>query len=81
MPPRWNAWTHMQAVQFDHENEAKLRRVRLTREPMAVGDRVRIRMSGVEVEAVITDLSTPVLCVKVKPTLLRAMLVKRARRA
>ena len=29
MPPRWNARTHLQNVQFDYEKRPKMRQVRL----------------------------------------------------
>jgi len=29
MPPRWNAWTHMQAVRFDYKRQPKPRHGRL----------------------------------------------------
>jgi hypothetical protein len=67
MSPRWNTWAGIQTVQFDWEKTPKERQVRLAAPTARVGDPVRIRMSGVEIEAVITDASTPVLHMRVKP--------------
>ena len=68
MPPRWNAWTHLQSVQFAYEREPKMRQVRLaTGSPMS-GEPVRIGVSGVEVECMIVSVAAGLLTVKVKPT-------------
>ena len=66
MPPRWNAWTHLQAVHFDYERQPKMRRVRLAAASPAVGELARIGMSGVEVECVIVSVAAGLLTVKVK---------------
>jgi hypothetical protein len=79
MPPRWNTWAGIQAVQFDWERAPKERQVRLSATTARVGDPVRIRMSGVEIEGVIVDASTPVLKVKVKATPLKVKAVKSKR--
>jgi hypothetical protein len=71
MPPRWNTWATLQAVQLDYEKTPKIRPVRLLAPTARVGDPVRIGVSGVEIEARITDASTPVLRVKVKATPLK----------
>lgn len=68
MPPRWNAWTHLQAVQFDYEREPKMRRVRLTTASPTPGELARIAISGVEVEVVIVSVVPGLLTVKVKRT-------------
>jgi hypothetical protein len=68
MPPSWNAWTHLQAVQFDHEREPKMRHVRQCSPLLAAGELVRIGISGVEVEAVIVSNAPGLLTVKVKRT-------------
>jgi len=68
MPPRWNAWTHLQNVQFDHEREPKMRQVRLTTPSPVPGELARIQVSGVEVEAVIISVVPGLLTVKVKRT-------------
>ena len=68
MPPRWNAWTHMQAVQFDYEREPKMRHVRLCRATPVAGDVVRIGVSGVEVECVIVSVVAGLMTVNVKRT-------------
>jgi hypothetical protein len=81
MPIRWNAWSLLRAVQFDYEKEPKERPVRLAAPTAVVGDPVRVGMSGVEIEGRITDTSSPVLRMKVKPTALRAGPIKRFRRA
>ena len=51
MSPRWTVWTHLQAVQFDHEREPKMRQVRKCSGSLAAGELVRVGVSGVEVEA------------------------------
>jgi hypothetical protein len=79
MPPRWNTWASVRAVQLDYENAPKERPVRLAAPTAQVGDPVRIGMSGVEIEAVITDTSTAVLKVKVKATPLKMKVVKAKR--
>ena len=79
MPPRWNTWAGVQAVQFDWEKQPKDRQVRLAAPIARVGDPVRIRMSGAEIEGVITDASGPVLKVKVKATQVKAKAVKSKR--
>jgi hypothetical protein len=79
MPPRWNTWAGIQAVQFDWEKAPKDRQVRLAAPTARVGDPVRIRMSGAEIEAVITDASTPVLRVKIKPAAVKAGATKTKR--
>jgi hypothetical protein len=53
MPPHWNASTHLQAVQFDHEREPKMREVRQCSLSLAAGELVRVGVSGVEVEALV----------------------------
>ena len=68
MPPRWNAWTHLQSVQFDYEKEPKPRQVRLSGPSIVVGEPVRVGVSGVEVEAVIAGVEGGVLTVKVRRT-------------
>jgi hypothetical protein len=68
MPPRWNAWTHLQSVQFDHEREPKMRQVRLTTASPTPGEVARIGISGVEVECVIVSVVPGLLTVKVKRT-------------
>ena len=68
MPPRWNAWTHLQAVQFDYEREPKMRQVRLTTSSPKPGELARIAMSGVEVECVVVSVVSGLLTVKVKRT-------------
>jgi hypothetical protein len=50
MPPRWNVWATLQAVQFDYERTPKQRPARLAAATANVGDPVRIGMSGVEIE-------------------------------
>jgi hypothetical protein len=67
MPP-WNAWTHLQAVQFDREHGPKMRPVRQCSAPLAAGELVRVGMSGVEVEAVVVSNAPGLLTVKVKRT-------------
>ena len=76
MPPRWNAWAGVQSVQWDWEKQPKERQVRLSAATARVGDPVRVRMSGVEIEGVITDASSAVLKVKVKAMQLKAKAVK-----
>jgi hypothetical protein len=66
---------------LDYEKTPKERPVRLTAPTAVVGDPVRIGISGVEIEGRIIDAGGPILRVKVKPTVLRAGLIKRARRA
>jgi hypothetical protein len=53
--------------------------VRLAGHTAHVGDPVRIRMSGAEIEAVITNASTPVLHVRVKPAAVKAGIAKTKR--
>jgi hypothetical protein len=55
MPPRWNPWAGIRAVQWDWERAPKDRQVRLSAPTARVGDPVRVRMSGVEIEGVITE--------------------------
>ena len=55
MPPRWNTWATVHSVQWDWEKQPKDRQVRLAAAVPQVGDPVRVRMSGVEVEGIITD--------------------------
>ena len=55
MPPRWNAWTHLQAVQFDHERAPKIRQVRQCAALLAAGELVRVGVSGVDVEAMVVS--------------------------
>jgi hypothetical protein len=61
-----HAGTHLQAVQFDWAKQPKERQVRLAAPTARAGAPVRIRTSGVEIEAVIIDATTPVLHVRVK---------------
>ena len=68
MPPRWNAWTHLQAVQFDHERAPKMRQVRQCSPSLAAGELVRVGVSGVEVEAVVVSNAPGLLTVKVRRT-------------
>lgn len=68
MPPRWNAWTHLQSVQFDYEKAPKPRQVRLCGPSIVVGEPVRIGVSGVEVEAVVVGVEGGVLVVKIRRT-------------
>jgi hypothetical protein len=68
MPPRWNAWTHLQSVQFDYEREPKMRQVTLTTASPTPGELARIGMSGVEVECVTVSVVTGLLTVKMKRT-------------
>jgi hypothetical protein len=78
--PRWNEWTHLQAVQFDHEKASNVRPVRLSSPTARVGDQVRIGLSGgAEVEARITAISGPVLHVRVKATPLKKTLQPKGR--
>jgi hypothetical protein len=79
MPPRWNSWAGIQSVQFDWEKEPRERQVRLSAPTARVGDPVRIRMSGVEIEGIIADARGPVLKVKVKATPLKVKAVKSKR--
>ena len=72
MPPRWNSWSTVWAVQLDYEKAPKQRPVRLAGPTARAGDPVRIGVSGVEIEGRITDASTSVLHVKVKAMPLRA---------
>ena len=85
MPLRWNAWTHLQAVQFDHERQPRMRQVRLCGGSLATGDVVRIGVSGVEIEAVVVFNAPGLLTVRVKPTQAKAKAArserKRKRRA
>jgi hypothetical protein len=73
MPPRWNAWTHLQAVQFDYEREPKMRQVRLTTPSPTPGGVARIGVSGVEIEAVIMSVVPGLLRVKVKRATAKAV--------
>src|SRR3954471_16334096 len=68
MPPRWNARTHLQNVQFDYEKTPKMRQVRLSSATPVPGEPARIAMSGVEVEVVIISAVPGLLTVKVKRT-------------
>ena len=68
MPPRWNAWTYLQNVQFDYEREPKMRQVRLTTTSPTPGELAGVGMSGVEVECVIVAVHPGLLTVKVKRT-------------
>jgi hypothetical protein len=72
MPPNWNAWMHLQAVQFDHEREPKMRQVRQCSGSLVAGELVRVGVSGVEVEAVVVSNAPGLLTVKVKRTLAKA---------
>lgn len=63
--PRWNDWTTRRLVQFDYEDEAASRAVRLTTAGTRVGESVRVAMSGVEVEARITAIDGTTLRVAV----------------
>ena len=80
MPTRWNAWTHLQEVRFDYEKASKPRQVRLAGMSVAVGQPVRIGVSGVEVEAVIASVDAGVLTVKVKRTSAKVDTANRARK-
>ena len=79
MPPRWNTWAILEAVQFDWEKQPKDREVRLAAPTARAGDPVRIRTSGMEIEAVITDPSAPVPRVNVKAAALKMKAVKTKR--
>ena len=68
MSPGWNAWTHLQSVQFDHEREPKMRQVRTGSGSLAAGELVRVAVSRVEVEAVVVSNAPGLLTVRVKPT-------------
>jgi hypothetical protein len=71
MPVRFNASTLLRAVQFDYERAPRPRLVRLSAPTDVVGDPVRIRMAGVEVEARIVEATGPMLRVNLKATPLR----------
>jgi hypothetical protein len=68
MPPRWNAWSHLQSVQFDHERGPKMRQVRLTTPSPTPGVLARIGISGVEVECLIVSVVAGLLTVNLKRT-------------
>jgi hypothetical protein len=68
MPPRWNPWTHLQAVQFDYEKAPKMRQVRLCGPSPVAGEPARIAVSGVEVDVVIVSVVPGLLTVTVKRT-------------
>jgi hypothetical protein len=63
--PRWNDWTTWRRVQFDYEDEAPSRMVRLTTGGTRVGEVVRVGMSGVEVEGRISAIDGTILRVTV----------------
>lgn len=65
---RWNAWTHLQNVQFDYEKTPKMRQVRLCGPSPVAGEPARIAMSGVEVEVVIVSVEPGLMSAKVKRT-------------
>jgi hypothetical protein len=81
MPPRWNTWAGLRAVKLDFEKTPKERSVRLAGPVPAVGDPVRIGMSGVEIEGQIVSIAGTVLHVKVKATMLRAKPKRRTKTA
>jgi hypothetical protein len=54
--PRWNDWTTRRLVQFDYEDEAVSRVVRLTNRGTRVGEAIRVGISGVEVEGRLTAI-------------------------
>jgi len=81
MPVRWNTWAAIQAVQLDFEKTPKERQVRLSAPAAAVGDPVRIQVSGVEIEGRITKIDGAVLRVKVKATPARTRPTRRTKTA
>jgi hypothetical protein len=58
---RWNDWTTWRLVQFDYEEEAVSRVVRLTSAGTRAGEAVRVGVSGVEVEGRITAIDGTIL--------------------
>jgi hypothetical protein len=80
MPPRWNTWALVQAVQLDYEKAPKERAVRLAAPAASVGDPVRVGISGVEIEGHIARIVGPVLHVKVKAAPLKAKPTRRAKK-
>jgi hypothetical protein len=65
MTVRWNDWTRVQPVQFDYEDRAKPRAVRLTGPSTRRGDPVRVQVGGVEIEGRILEIAHSVLLVAV----------------
>src|SRR5687768_2440904 len=59
--PLWNDWMTRRLVQFEYENEARSRDVRLTGAGTRVGELVRVGLSGVEVEGHITAIEGTIL--------------------
>jgi hypothetical protein len=81
MPPRWGTWALVQAVQLDYEKAPKERAVRLAAPAAAIGDPVRVGVSGVEIEGRSARIVGPVLHVKVKAAQLKAKRVRRVKSA
>lgn len=63
----WNDRTPLRLVQFDYEEQAAPRAVRLTGAAARVGDMVRVCVSGVEVEGHITAIEGSILRIDLSP--------------
>ena len=62
---RWNDRTYLQAVQFEYDETATPREVRLSDAAPRPGDPVRVKVAGVEVEGQIVEIAASVLHVRV----------------
>ena len=68
--PRWSKRTRLQAAQFEWEQEAQFREVRLSSTSVNVGDPVRVAVAGVEVEGRIEAVESSTLHVRIGRRLL-----------
>ena len=80
MPPRWNARTHVQHVQFDYEKIPKIRQVRLCGPSPVAGEPARVAMSGARWTVVIVLVVPGLLTVKVKRTAAKVTQEERKRK-
>ena len=62
---KWSDRTRLQSVQFEWEEEAQLRPVRLVEGSARVGDPVRVAVAGVEVEGRIERVESATLHVRI----------------
>jgi hypothetical protein len=61
----WNKSKHLRLVQFEWENESRLRDVRLASKFPQVGDPVRVTVDGAEIEARIEAIESSLMRVRV----------------
>jgi hypothetical protein len=79
--PLWNDWMTRRLVQFDYEDEARSRDVRLTGAGAHVGELVRVGLSGVEIEGRLTAIDGTILHVALSAQSAKKKMAKAAPRS